>query len=124
MERLDELSLLVAILDGGTLTAGARKTRRSPAAVTRILGEFEGRLRVRLIERTTRRLAATDAGRRLAHHARRLLSDYEDAIRDVSGDVAVPRGLLRVSAPLVFGRRHSRPSSPAFSTPIRRSVSN
>ena len=47
MDRLDELALLVAILDGGTLAAGARKTRRSPAAVTRILGELEGRLGVR-----------------------------------------------------------------------------
>lgn len=114
MDRLDELSLLVAILDGGTLAAGARKTRRSPAAVTRILSEFEARLGVRLVARTTRRLAATDAGRRLAEHGRRLLTDYEDAVRDVTGEAAVPRGLLRVSAPLVFGRRHIAPIVTSF----------
>lgn len=109
MDRLDELSLLVAILEGGTLAAGALKTRRSRAAVTRILAEFEARLGVRLLERTTRRTAATEAGRRLGEHARRLLSDYEEAIRDVMGEAVVPRGLVRVSAPLVFGRRHIAP---------------
>ena len=114
MDRLDELSLLVAILDGGTLAAGARKTRRSPAAVTRILGELEARLGVRLVERTTRRLAATDAGLRLVSHARRLVSDYEEAISEAMGEAALPRGLLRISAPLVFGRRHIAPIVTAF----------
>jgi DNA-binding transcriptional LysR family regulator len=114
MDRLDELALLVAILDGGTLAAGARKTRRSPAAVTRILSEFEARLGVKLVARTTRRLAATDAGRRLADHARRLLADYDDAVRDVMGEVAIPRGRLRISAPPAFGRRHIAPIVTSF----------
>ena len=114
MDRLDELAILVAILEGGTLAAAARKTRRSAAAITTILSAFEGRLGVRLVERTTRRLAATDAGRRLADHARRLLPDYEGAVREAMGEAAVPSGLLRVSAPLVFGRRHIAPIVTAF----------
>ena len=66
-------------------------------------------LGVRLIERNTRRLAVTDAGRRLAEHARTLLADFETAMRDTAGEGAAPRELLRVSAPLLFGRRHITP---------------
>jgi DNA-binding transcriptional LysR family regulator len=109
MDRLDELGLFLAIADAGSLAAAARRTRRSPPAVTRILADLERRLGVRLVERTTRRLALTDAGRRLAEHARRLLPEYEDALRDAVGEAAAPRGRLRVSAPIVFGQRHLAP---------------
>lgn len=109
MDRLDELALLVAILDGGTFAAGARKIQRSPASATRILSELEARLGTRLIERTTRQLVPTDAGRRLAQYARRLLADFDEAINDITGEACIPRGSLRISAPLVFGRRHIAP---------------
>ena len=114
MDRLDELTLLLAILDGGTFAAGARKMQRSPASATRILSELEARLGTRLIERTTRQLVPTDAGRRLAEHARRLLNDFDEVINDVTGEASVPRGSLRVSAPLVFGRRHMAPIARDF----------
>src|SRR5690242_13895994 len=61
---------------------GGRRPCRSPPAVTRILADLERRLGVRLVERTTRRLAVTDAGLRLAEHARRLVAAYKDAISD------------------------------------------
>ena len=109
MDRLDELALLVAILDGGTFAAGARKTQRSRASATRILSELEARLGTRLIERTTRRLVPTDAGRRLAIYARRLIADFDEAINDITGEACIPRGSLRISASLVFGRRHIAP---------------
>ncbi|HZV64352.1 MAG TPA: LysR family transcriptional regulator [Telluria sp.] len=114
MDRLDELALLVAIFDEGTLAAAARKMRRSAAAVTRILGEFEARLGVRLVARTTRQLAPTDAGRRLAAHARRILADYEDSMHDAMGDAREPVGVLRISAPLMFGRLHVAPVLAGF----------
>jgi hypothetical protein len=60
-------------------------------------------------ERTTRRLAPTDAGVRLAEHARRVLGDYEDSVQDVTGMAGAPSGVLRVTAPLLFGRRHVAP---------------
>src|SRR5512143_2703988 len=114
MDRLDELSLYLAIVDTGSLAAAARQTRRSPPSVTRRLGDLESRLGVRLIERNTRRIALTDAGRRLAEHARSLISDFDGAMRDVSGDGVAPRGRLRLSAPLLFGRRHVTPVVMAY----------
>jgi DNA-binding transcriptional LysR family regulator len=104
MDRLDELAVFVAIIDHGGLAAAARRLRRSPPAVTRALSSLEERLGVRLIERTTRRFAPTEAGRALAARARVLLGDYDDAVNGTSG--APVHGLLRVTAPLQFGRRH------------------
>ncbi len=107
MDRLDELAVFIAILDAGSLTGAGRKLRRSPPSITRSLVALEERVGARLVGRTTRRLAPTEAGRQLAEHARRLLAGYESAIGEVSG---LPlRGVLRVTAPLVFGRRHVAP---------------
>jgi DNA-binding transcriptional LysR family regulator len=108
MDRLDELAVFVAVLEAGGLAAAGRKLRRSPAAVTRSLAGLEARLGVRLIERTTRRLAPTEAGRRLADQARRVLADYETAVSAEAAEGPL-RGQLTVTAPLVFGRRHVTP---------------
>ncbi|TFW19958.1 LysR family transcriptional regulator [Massilia arenosa] len=107
MDRLDELQVFLAILDSGNMAAAARRLNRSPPAVTRILTALEQRVGARLFERSTRRLVATDAGTRLAEQARRLLADYDSAVQ-LPGN-ATPRGLLRVAAPLMFGRRHVTP---------------
>jgi DNA-binding transcriptional LysR family regulator len=104
MDRLDELAIFVAILDCASLSGAARRLRRSAPAVTRALAALEERLGARLIERTTRRLAPTEAGLRLADMARRVLADYDEAVRE---DPDAPlRGKLRMTAPQVFGRRH------------------
>lgn len=73
MDRLDELTILVAVLDTGSLAAAGRRLRRSAPAVTRTLAALEERVGARLVERTTRRLAPTEAGRRLAQQARVVL---------------------------------------------------
>ncbi len=112
MDRLDELSLLVTVIDAGGLAAAGRRLRRSPAAMTRALAALEERAGARLIERTTRRLAPTEAGRELAERARRLLADYEAAL-ETSAPGAV-RGLLRITGPTVFGGRHLAPIINAF----------
>ena len=107
MDRLDELEVFIAILDSGSLIGASRKLRRSPPAITRLLGSLEERIGTRLIERTTRHLAATEAGLRLAQHARQVLLEYEQAVQE---DPSAPlRGTLRVTAPVVFGRRHVAP---------------
>jgi DNA-binding transcriptional LysR family regulator len=102
MDRLDELAVLVTIIDEGSLASAARRLHRSAPAVTRILGALEQRAGVRLLERTTRHLAPTEAGLALATRARTVLGDYADAM---SALVSAPiRGLVRVSAPVQFGR--------------------
>ena len=115
MDRLDELAVFAAILDTGSLVGAARRMRRSAPAVTRALAALEERAGARLIERTTRQLAPTEAGRRLVARARQLLADYGEAIGAVNeGRNAPLRGLLRVTAPLVFGRRHVTPLVASF----------
>ena len=107
MDRLDELAVLLAVVDQGSLVAAARRLRRSPPAITRALATLEERAGMRLVERTTRRLAVTEAGRALAEQARALLSGYDAA---VAGSAPTPvRGLIRVTAPVQFGRRHVAP---------------
>jgi DNA-binding transcriptional LysR family regulator len=114
MDRLDELALFTAIVEEGSLAAAGRRLRRSPPAVTRALAGLEARLGVRLIERSTRRLNPTAAGRRLAEQARGLLADYAAAFGEAADAGTAPRGLLRIAAPLVFGRRHLAPLVGSF----------
>jgi DNA-binding transcriptional LysR family regulator len=112
MDRLDELATLVAVLDSGSMAAAGRRLRRSPPAMTRAIAALEQRVGARLVERTTRRLAPTASGRILADQARLLLNGYADAMR-APMDAAL-RGTLRVTAPVVFGRRHVTPCVLAF----------
>jgi DNA-binding transcriptional LysR family regulator len=107
MDRFDELAIFVAIIDEGSLTGAARRLRRSAPAVTRALAALEDRVSARLVERTTRRLSPTMAGRELAERARAILGDYDAALLGASE--APVRGLLRVTAPVMFGRRHVAP---------------
>lgn len=109
MDRIDEMTLLLAIAETGSLAAAGRVTGRSPSSVSRILDDLETRLGARLIERSTRRLAMTERGRRFAEHARRLVAEFDAAMRDVSDQPGEPGGHLRISAPNVFGRRHVAP---------------
>jgi DNA-binding transcriptional LysR family regulator len=112
LDRLDELALLVAIVEAGSLVGAARRLRRSPPAVTRALGALEERIGARLVERTTRRLAPTQAGHALAEQARSLLAEYDAALQGAAQSPL--RGVLRITAPVQFGRRHVAPIVSAF----------
>lgn len=107
MDRIDELDIFVAIVDQGSLAGAARRLRRSAPAVTRALAALEDRIGTRLVERTTRRLSPTAAGRALAERARTILSDYESAVLGAA-DTPIS-GLLRLTAPVQFGQRHVTP---------------
>lgn len=109
MDRLTELQVLIAIAETGSLAGAARRLRRSPPAVTRILADLEARLGVKLIERSSRRCAPTEAGRHLVEQARHLIGSYEEATSEASGEATAPRGSIRLTAPLVFGREHVAP---------------
>ncbi|WP_293806229.1 LysR family transcriptional regulator [uncultured Bosea sp.] len=107
MDRIEELAIFVAIVDAGSLAGAARRLRKSRPAVTRALAGLEERVGTQLIARTTRRLTPNDAGRELATSARRLLTDYEAALGVAAAEPV--SGLLRITAPLSFGRRHVTP---------------
>ena len=104
MDRLDELAIFVAVVDEGGMAAAGRKLHRSGPAVTRALAALEDRVGARLVERTTRRLAPTELGIELAARARGLLADYDEATGSAANQPL--RGLLKVTAPTQFGRRH------------------
>jgi len=112
MDRLDELAIFVAIIEAGSLVSASRRLRRSPPAITRALSSLEDRIGVRLVDRTTRRLAPTEAGGALVERARALLADYEEVL--VGASQAPIRGVLRITAPVQFGRRHVAPIVSAF----------
>lgn len=112
MDRLDEFAIFVRIVEEGSLVRAAKRLHRSAPAVTRALAALEDRIGVRLIDRTTRRLAPTEAGRALYERARAVLADYEAAAAGARG--APVRGLLRIAAPVQFGRRHVAPLATRF----------
>lgn len=107
MDRLDELAIFLEVLNQGSLSGAARKLRRSAPAVTRAIASLEHRFGARLVERTTRSLAPTEAGVRLANRAAMILKSYEEAVQDAAETQL--KGLLRVTAPVLFGRRHIAP---------------
>jgi DNA-binding transcriptional LysR family regulator len=107
MDRLDELAIFVRIVDEGSLVRAAARLRRSPPAITRGLAALEDRLGQRLVDRTTRRLAPTEAGRILYDKARALVADYDSATAVAAGMPV--QGVLRITAPVQFGRRHMAP---------------
>lgn len=112
MDRLDELAIFVAVVQHGSLAAAGRKLRRSAPAVTRAIASLEQRFGARLVERTTRRLAPTEAGLRLAERAHLLLTEYQAAVLDTADTQLT--GLLRITSPVQFGRKHVAPVVMAF----------
>ena len=112
MDRLDELTFFLAIVDRGSLNGAARQLHRSAAAATRALASLEARVGSRLIERTTRRMSPTAAGLAFAETARGLVAGYEAAVAGASEGAV--RGLVRVTAPVLFGRRHVAPVVSGF----------
>lgn len=109
-----ELGFFCLLVKQGSLAATARELNLTPPAVSRRLALLEERLGVRLLNRTTRRISLTSEGEVYFERAQRILSDIVDMERQVSSSRAAPRGLLRVNAPLGFGRSYIGPAVSAF----------
>lgn len=114
MDRLKALQTFVRIADAGSLTKAAHALDLSLPAVVRSLAALEAHLRVRLFNRTTRRVALTDEGRRYLEYARRILATLDEAERAIGTDLSVPAGMLRVTAPVLFGQLHVAPAVTRF----------
>jgi DNA-binding transcriptional LysR family regulator len=104
MDRFDQLRILTAIVEGGSLSEAARKLNITPSAVSKQLSQLEDRLGVRLFNRTTRTLSLTDEGGVFYERARAILSDLAEAEESLASQSNAPRGRLVVDAPVAFGR--------------------
>jgi LysR family transcriptional activator of dmlA len=109
MIQPSELTFFEVIVKQGSLSAAARELGLTPASVSKRLSKLEQRLGVPLLNRTTRRLSLTDEGELYHVNATRILADLEDMERLVARDRSAPKGLLRVNAPLGFGRTYITP---------------
>jgi DNA-binding transcriptional LysR family regulator len=109
MDRLEAMTILVAVVDKGGFTAAARALGQPLPTVSRKLAELESHLGTRLLNRSTRRVALTDAGHDYLSACKRILEEIGDAERKVAGEYVAPKGELVISAPIVFGRLHVVP---------------
>jgi DNA-binding transcriptional LysR family regulator len=114
MDRIDAMQAFVAVADLKGFAPAARKLGLSPSGMTRLIAALEDRLGARLLQRTTRSVALTDAGSRYLERVRRILGDIEEAEAAAEGERTRPSGRLVVSAPVGFGRLHVSPAMSAF----------
>jgi len=109
MDNLEAMRIFVSVSTHGSFTEAARRMRLSPSVVTRSVSQIEERLGIMLLNRTTRSVQLTERGQIYLGDCRQILEDFEMAERRVRGEDAKPRGLLRVTAPLLFGRLYVLP---------------
>lgn len=109
MDRFHLMNVFVAVAEEEGFAAAARRLRLSPPAVTRAVAALEEQLGVKLLNRTTRYVRATEAGLRYLEDSRRILLAVDAADIAASGINAEPRGHLAVTAPVLFGRMFVMP---------------
>jgi DNA-binding transcriptional LysR family regulator len=100
---LNEILVFARVVQAGSFSGAARRLDMPKSTVSRKISDLEGRLQARLIQRTTRRLSLTDAGRTYYEYGARIVADLEEAERAVGNLQETARGRLRVTAPLNFG---------------------
>ena len=114
MDHFRQISTFVEVIARGSLSAAARAEGIAPAMIGRRLDALEARLGVKLLQRTTRKLALTDEGAAFLEDCQRILAELEEAEAAVSERSARATGHLVVSAPAGFGRQHVAPLVPSF----------
>lgn len=98
MDMLRAMRAFVRVVDAGSFTAAAQQSENSTAQISRLVSELENHLQARLLHRTTRRLALTEAGEAFLFQCRQILEQIDDACAQASGSHLTPRGNLRVHA--------------------------
>jgi DNA-binding transcriptional LysR family regulator len=114
MDQFKQISTFVEVVARGSLSAAARAEGIAPAMIGRRLDALEERLGVKLLQRTTRKIALTNEGTAFLEDCQRILAELEDAEAAVSDRSARATGHLTISAPAGFGRRHVAPLLPSF----------
>ncbi len=111
---LHAMRALVRVVDTGSFTAAAGQMSLTTAQVSRLVSALEKRLQVQLMQRTTRRLALTDAGAAYVERCREVLALFDQAEAHAAGSAAVPSGRLRVQSMANFGQHYLAPMLPEF----------
>ena len=114
MDKFRAMEVFLAIAEHGSLTAAARALDASLPAVVRTLAAYEAHLRVRLFNRTTRRVTLTEEGRLHLAHSRELMERLRAAEAALASGAAEPAGHLTITAPVLFGQLHVAPAVTRF----------
>ncbi len=114
MDRLAAMTAFVRVAETRSFSEAARRLRISKSLVSRQVAALETDLGVRLFNRTTRSLALTEAGRGYFDQLVQILADIDTANQSVSQLQAVPKGVLRINAPMTFSTTHLTPAIPDF----------
>ena len=114
MDRFDAMQAFVRVVEAGSFTKAAETLHMSKTTVTQLVQQLAARLRVKLLNRTTRKVNVTTDGAVYYERVIRLLADMDDAETSVSNAQAQPRGRLRVDVPSPLARILLMPALPAF----------
>lgn len=109
MDRLGDLDIFVRVAASGSMSQAARDLGLSPPVISKRIKRLEERLGTRLLQRTTRQIVLTEAGRGFHERVLAILASVEEAEEWVSQRANQARGPLRISAPTTFGRLHVAP---------------
>ena len=114
MDRFDAMQAFARVVEAGSFTRAADTLHMGKTSVTQLVQQLEARLRVKLLNRTTRRVSLTADGAAYYERVLRLLADMDDAETSLSSAAAAPRGRLRVDVPSPLARMLLVPALPAF----------
>ena len=109
MDRLEAMTILLAAVDMGSLSAASRQLRIPLATVSRRVAELEEHLHVRLLHRGNRKLVLTDAGQSYVTSCRQIIEEIAEVERTAAGEYRAPQGELTISLSAVLGRIHVLP---------------
>jgi len=112
--RVGEMDVFLRVVDTGNFSEAARQLHMTPSNVSKLIARLETRLRVRLLERSTRRLSLTAEGRRYYERGQALLSELEDIEREASQIAASAGGTVRVTSSVGFATMAVEPLLPEF----------
>ncbi|MCR8930985.1 MULTISPECIES: LysR family transcriptional regulator [unclassified Pseudomonas] len=114
MDRFDAMQAFARVVEAGSFTKAAETLHMSKTTVTQLVQQLEARLRVKLLNRTTRKVNVTADGAAYYQRVVKLLADLDDAETSLPGVAAVPSGRLRIDVPSPFARHILVPALPEF----------